>query len=851
MRTKLNKPFALSAMLGLVLPVLAWTGDPVIGSPADNEESNPGPVHWTMVGPGAGGQFNMLQETPDHVLLLGGDVSGLYRSRDKGGHWLPIGVTNSSATRGFSTVFDRTNVCSFAWCPARAAPRDTDVTLVGIEGKVMRSVDGGRTFPTASFDSVAGAGLANEWPAAMAACAWHPDTVYLAMHWGTGGTAYSDTVQPHIELSTNRGLTWKHQAGYRQMPALASPACRIIKLLVHPTKGAVLFAVTGADRFTSSSIGGADLRNRPSQCRLFRSQNAGLTWKDVTPEGSASTGLLDAVIHPLEPDSMFATTFRGRVTRSHGGYLGNVWLSTNQGDTWTALAQHTGCLAYSIRHAVRDPVFYVADMQRNYVPDSAASSGMFKSVTPYTSWKQIDDSRDWDTGWNYTVDAAYASSGRGMANALNESWQDSISWYHSGTEYVFRGDTTGHFTNLFTDFQRPGKGAGTHYWTGRAVGNTVPMAISTAPGIVAVGWFDLGIGISRDAGRSWQMSNDSVRTSAWRGHGGDCSAILVDPDLPSTVWAAQGAGKTNTSIIRSTSDGAPLSWAATTGITRGLTTSLALDASSPVGARKLWVTSNGDLWKSTDDGKTWWRIWDRPSAGATAGALDSGLRVVAVRGSVVLAGGPGGLYRATDGGADSTSFTKVFGPGRSPGGGRGGPYAPCWGFSGAGSSYDLRYRGVHDIEWGTLPGEVFCTIAGGASGMPNYLLYRNTVDTRGGADSAGVWRSTDSGATWSLVRGLGYADHFHVMLDGSWWVSSRSCGAGGGQSNGEGIFRSRDRGRTWQQMTSNISWPQGAAMASDPVEARWIMINMLGPGVFRADLPDPARTLQRSSVKPH
>ena len=140
---------------------------------------------------------------------------------------------------------------------------------------------------------------------------------------------------------------------------------------------------------------------------------------------------------------------------------------------------------------------------------------------------------------------------------------------------------------------------------------------------------------------------------------------------------------------------------------------------------------------------------------------------------------------------------------------------------------------------GPEPGEVFCTISGTRSGPPIYLLNRNTVNAKGGTDSAGVWRSTDSGATWKPIKGLGYASNFHVMQDGSWWVTTRSTGAGGGQFNGEGIFRSLDQGRSWQQVSDNIAFPQGAAMTSDPASAEWIMVTMLGCGVFRADFAGP------------
>jgi hypothetical protein len=160
-----------------------------------------------------------------------------------------------------------------------------------------------------------------------------------------------------------------------------------------------------------------------------------------------------------------------------------------------------------------------------------------------------------------------------------------------------------------------------------------------------------------------------------------------------------------------------------------------------------------------------------------------------------------------------------------------------WTIQTSGSRYDVRHRGIHDIVW-NQPGEVFVTISGSSSSTSGQELFVNAA-----GDSFGVYRSANYGVTWSKVHaggvaGIGnYDDRFHVAKDGSWWVSSRSVGAGGGITRGNGIWYSSNAGRTWKDMGANLPWPSVAAVTSDPVNASWIIITALGPGVFRADWP--------------
>src|SRR5262249_33714054 len=143
-----------------------------------------------------------------------------------------------------------------------------------------------------------------------------------------------------------------------------------------------------------------------------------------------------------------------------------------------------------------------------------------------------------------------------------------------------------------------------------------------------------------DGGASWQPSNDAAFTGAWSGKGGSCLTILADPARPEVVWACQGEEPGGTRLIRSTGSGAPRSWAGTSGGPDGFIGGLSLDPQSPVGARTLYVTSNGDVYKSLNDGQSWSLVFDCDSCYVTAAS-----------GSTAFAGGQKGLWRSVDGGA--------------------------------------------------------------------------------------------------------------------------------------------------------------------------------------------------------
>src|SRR5206468_61098 len=128
-------------------------------------------------------------------------------------------------------------------------------------------------------------------------------------------------------------------------------------------------------------------------------------------------------------------------------------------------------------------------------------------------------------------------------------------------------------------------------------------------------------------------SNDPAFTGDWLGRGGNCLTILADPEASYVVWASEGETMEGADLIRSSASGASGSWAGVYGVPHGFISGLSLDPVSPLWNRTLYVTANGDVYKSADDGHNWSLALNSDSSYVTAAF-----------GSRVFAGGQKGLW---------------------------------------------------------------------------------------------------------------------------------------------------------------------------------------------------------------
>ena len=666
-------------------------------------------ITWTNVNPGGGGAFTCAGSGPTGVILIGSDIGGLYRSDDQGTSWKNVGWLNGNIERCYiaSLAFD---------------PQNPWVVHLGTEGGLYRSQDGGNTFDLKYNDGF--------W-ASIAVAPSDPDVVYTAR------MSDHTTVDPAIFRSLNGGVFWS--------PVGSLPfGTHVIRLRVKPDDPMKLLAVSGWEKLMGSA---QPLRG------LFVSSDGGVTWTDVhgdSTSGGMTGNPWDAAYDPVHPDTIFATTVVGSgnpdVASTWSGY---TWRGTHGSGAWTQVSAHTGAIV--LGQGTGEVV--TADVRRD--GPGCSECGTWSSVNSGQSWTRKSTMAGWDAGWNGSIAWAYNTAFSGIAKTLHTDLSDADAIYWITPQFVWRSaDFGASFTNVFTNAAAPG------FWSGRGINNVAPASISVVDTVVYAGYYDLGIWRSLDSGESWQASNDPGLSGTWNGRGGNCMTILADPDRPHVVWASQGGSMTLSMLLRSDASATPGSWSITTGLPLGFVSGLALDPASPVMGRTMYVSSNGDVFKSVDDGWTWNLSLDCDSCYVTAAS-----------GPLVFSGGQKGLWRSQDGGANWTEISPgIFHLGPS-------------GYSGITGA---KWRGPHDIRfWGS---EVHVAVNG---------------------PGRGLYRSVDGGDSWTLLRPDEYARRIHIDSYGSMYLGSSSAtnAGGSGASGSTGIQISRDSGVTWSSLTHGLPYP--------------------------------------------
>ncbi len=685
---------------------------------------------WTSISPGGGGAFTAIAGGPTGILICGADLSGAYRSLDGGATWDRIG-----SDRGLK----RTHVSAVAFDPA-----DPQVVHLGTEVGIYRSGDGGGTFTRV---------LDTGYIGAVAVSPSDPAVVYAGYHdlW--------ETTASNVYRSLDRGLTWTPVA--TALPA----GLRILELIVSPHDPGTVYAVSGADLFVAG---------QPS---VHVSADSGATW---TRLGESLGDLWDLAVDPVTPGTLYVTSVVGAPPTA---WSGATHKSTDGGVTWTQKSAHTGAVV--VRRDQPQTV-RVIDVRRK---SSEAESGVWESLDGGDTWSRKSTMQGWDPGWQ-ALDWAYGGGAYGMPKVLGQdlSDPDAILWVSWQFAFASR-DGGGSFANLNTTQVQPGR------WLSRGLDNITVTSIAIGepdPSRVYVGFHDLGFWRSLDGGASWRSANPQALTGSWKGKGGHTSTILADPDRAEVVWASFGGREDSLRLARSAAAGDSASWVAVAGLPVGLLRGLSLDRNSPVAQRTLFVTANGDVHRSDDDGLSWTLALDCDSCRTTA--------VDRYDPQLVYAGGEGGLWRSLAGGAPGT-WSRI------------GP-AEFAGVNTKAVQYE-RWEGVHRVIADPIrPGAAYVAAHG---------------------PGRGIYRSTDRGETWTRLRAGTYmrdvaADP--VAAGVLYAAGSRAFKSGSSVTGSEGVERSTDGGQTWTALNDGLPWPFAARIAIDPANHHRLVLGSPGSGYF-------------------
>jgi photosystem II stability/assembly factor-like uncharacterized protein len=243
--------------------------------------------------------------------------------------------------------------------------------------------------------------------------------------------------------------------------------------------------------------------------------------------------------------------------------------------------------------------------------------------------------------------------------------------------------------------------------------------------------------------------------------------------------------------------GTPESWVPANGLPPGYLRGLSLDRGSPGANRTLFITANGDVYRSQDDGMVWTLVLDSDSCRTTA--------VDRIDGALVYAGGEGGLWRSLASGAPG-SWSRV------------GP--PAMAGENLKRVEEERWDGVHRI----LP----------VPGRPGWAF----VAAHGAG--RGLYRTTDGGLTWIQLKNATYMRD--VAIDPTdpnviYAAASRAFKSASSPVGSEGLERSEDGGQTWTSLNDGLAWPFAARIVIDPANNRRLILGSPGNGFFERTLP--------------
>ena len=294
------------------------------------------------------------------------------------------------------------------------------------------------------------------------------------------------------------------------------------------------------------------------------------------------------------------------------------------------------------------------------------------------------------------------------------------------------------------------------------------------------------------------------------------SALALDPNEPSAVWTV-GPG-----LFRSPDNG--LSWAPVAG--QGLPLYPGFLVADPVHSSTLYAGGSA-VYRSEDGGASW---TSSPSPGDP---YINALAVDPVSPQRVWEASYGGLFRSDDGAQAWNSpaavaqevYTVLF-DGRQPGTMYAGSYFDVepgfYGYPSGGSIFVSYDSGASWTKRARDLGSQVVAIA--TDPFHDGGLYAATY-------SAGVFRSADRGLTWqgpglglplfpsvifSLVADPVRSDRMYVTTD-------------------SGVYRTIDGAQTWQLFSSGLGSLQARSLVISP-DGKWLHAGTIGGGVFELDL---------------
>jgi photosystem II stability/assembly factor-like uncharacterized protein len=235
-------------------------------------------------------------------------------------------------------------------------------------GGVFRTVNGGASwqpiFDNAHVLSVGDIAIAPS----------NPQTIYVGTgeaNAGGGSLAYDGY---GIYRSDDGGENWQH------LGLTASGS--IGRIAVHPTDPETVYVAAMGRLFANNSERG-----------LYKTNDGGQNWEQLLFVND-STGAVDVLVHPLNPETVFAVTWervRRPHRRSYGGQGCGIWKSIDGGQNWTKLqlglptGQNVGRIGISMCESAPETLYAI------YADRTGYFDGVYKTTNGGNSWTRTND----------------------------------------------------------------------------------------------------------------------------------------------------------------------------------------------------------------------------------------------------------------------------------------------------------------------------------------------------------------------------------------------------------------------------------------------------------------------------
>ena len=195
----------------------------------------------------------------------------------------------------------------------------------------------------------------------------------IALHPSNPNVAYIGTAQGGVWKTADHGLTWTALTDTQASLAIGAIA-------VAPSNASVIYAGTGEGNQSCDSYFGAG---------ILHSTDGGASWALVGQAPFASTSVTKLIVHPGNPNTLWAANAGGVggflcSGPAGGGGTYGVWRSTDGGATWL---QVLGASQIGFNTAVHD---LAADPTNpNVIYAGVAGSGVWKTTNGGTGWTQL------------------------------------------------------------------------------------------------------------------------------------------------------------------------------------------------------------------------------------------------------------------------------------------------------------------------------------------------------------------------------------------------------------------------------------------------------------------------------